>query len=296
MPKVSVIIPCYNQGKYVDEAVDSVLAQTFQDFEIIIVNDGSTDEFTNEKLKNYDKPKTHVIHTTNEGLSAARNNGIKASRGEYILPLDADDKIQASFIEQALFNIENNLNIGAVSTNWIIFGEKDALDTSFANVVSNTKFKGGTVIDYLMSNNSMSCGLFSRKIWNEAGGYNESMKNGFEDWDFWISITERDYQIFVIEEPLYFYRVKAESMNIIADEMRPELVKQLILNHIETFQKYIVDAIHTREIVIKSQSKQISNLNTEIVTLKDSIRIYKESIIYKIRKILHKSFLRLLKF
>jgi len=296
MSKVSVIIPCYNQGEYVDDAVDSVLAQTFQDFEIIIINDGSTDKFTNEKLKNYNRPKTKVIHTTNQGLSAARNNGIRASNGEYILPLDADDKIQMRFIEQALLYIENNLNIGAVSTNWIIFGEKDALDTSFANAVSNAKFKGGTVIDYIMSNSSMSCGLFPRKIWNETGGYNESMKNGFEDWDFWISITEKNYRIFVIEEPLYFYRVKVGSMNINADEMRPELVKQLMLNHLETFQKYVVEAIHIREIVIKSQSKQISNLNAEIITLKDSIRIYKQSIIFKIKKIFHKLFPRLLKF
>ena len=79
VPKVSVIIPCYNHGVYIDETVDSVLDQTFQDFEIIIINDGSTDEFTVEKLKTYNKPKTKVIHTSNQGLSSARNNGIRAS-------------------------------------------------------------------------------------------------------------------------------------------------------------------------------------------------------------------------
>jgi len=84
MPKVSVIIPCYNQGQYLDEAVDSVLNQTFEDFEIIIVNDGSTDDFTNNLLVNYHKPKTKVISTQNQGLPSARNNGIKIASGEYI--------------------------------------------------------------------------------------------------------------------------------------------------------------------------------------------------------------------
>ena len=93
MPKVSVIIPCYNQGACLEEAVDSVLAQTFQDFEILVVNDGSTDEATIRMLGKYERPKTRVIHTDNQGLAMARNNGIREARGAYILPLDADDKI-----------------------------------------------------------------------------------------------------------------------------------------------------------------------------------------------------------
>ena len=90
MPKISVIIPCYNQGQYVDEAVQSVLAQTYDDFEIIIVNDGSTDEFTNTLLSGYNNQKIKVITTSNQGLSEARNSGIRASAGEHILPPDAD--------------------------------------------------------------------------------------------------------------------------------------------------------------------------------------------------------------
>lgn len=81
MPKVSVIIPCYNQGTFIDEAVDSVLAQTFSDFEIIIVNDGSTDAATNALLKNYSRPKTTVVTTLNQGVCAARNTAIQMSGG-----------------------------------------------------------------------------------------------------------------------------------------------------------------------------------------------------------------------
>ncbi len=79
MPKVSAVIPCYNHGQYIDEAVDSILKQTYQDVEIIVINDGSTDQFTIEKLRVYCKPKTRVIHTENRGPSAARNTGIAAA-------------------------------------------------------------------------------------------------------------------------------------------------------------------------------------------------------------------------
>lgn len=86
MPKVSVIIPCYNQGAYVDGAVESVLAQTFRDFEIIVVNDGSTDGATNRLLADYHRPQTRVLRTENRGVAMARNHGIGVATGEYILP------------------------------------------------------------------------------------------------------------------------------------------------------------------------------------------------------------------
>ena len=101
-PTVSVVIPCYNQGQYLDEAVESVISQTYQDFEIIIINDGSNDLETIEILKNYQKPKTRIIHTENQGVIAARNRAIEAAQGKYILPLDADDKIGNTYLEEAV--------------------------------------------------------------------------------------------------------------------------------------------------------------------------------------------------
>ena len=98
MAKVSVIIPCYNQGAYLNEAVESILAQSYRDFEIIVVNDGSTDEETNRLLSGYDRQQTRVLHTENQGLSSARNNGIREAQGEYILPLDADDRIDPTYL------------------------------------------------------------------------------------------------------------------------------------------------------------------------------------------------------
>ena len=122
MPKVSVIIPCFNQGLYLDEAVESVLAQTFQDFEILVVDDGSTDEATIKMLKDYARPKTRVIHTDNQGLSMARNNGILEARGDYILPLDADDKIGPGYLEEAVRILDQHRDIGIVYCEAAFFG------------------------------------------------------------------------------------------------------------------------------------------------------------------------------
>ncbi|HNX59960.1 MAG TPA: glycosyltransferase family A protein, partial [Spirochaetota bacterium] len=124
MPKVSVIIPCYNQGIYVDEAVDSVLRQTFDDYEIIIVNDGSTDEITNEKLKSYCRPRTRVLTTENQGLAEARNTGIRNSSGVYILPLDADDVIAETYLEKAVAILDGNQKVGIVYSRAMLFGER----------------------------------------------------------------------------------------------------------------------------------------------------------------------------
>ena len=114
MTKVSVVIPCYNQGAFIDDAVNSVLAQTFSDFEIIIVNDGSTDATTNALLERYSRPKTTVIHTENQGVCAARNTAIKAAAGKYILPLDADDKIEPTYLEKAVNVFDNHPETGVV--------------------------------------------------------------------------------------------------------------------------------------------------------------------------------------
>ena len=124
MPKVSVVIPCYNYGEYIDEAVDSVLAQTYDDFEIIIVNDGSTDAYTNKLLDGYDRPKTRVIVTTNNGVATARNIGISAASGQYILPVDPDDRIGNTYLEKAVKILDEHQELGMVYSHVEFFGAR----------------------------------------------------------------------------------------------------------------------------------------------------------------------------
>ena len=114
MPRVSVVIPCFDHGRFIDEAVDSVLAQTYRDFEIVIVNDGSTDENTNRLLSSYQRPHTSVLQTPHRGLAGARNLGIAHASGEYILPLDADDRIGPTYCERAVALLDSNDALGIV--------------------------------------------------------------------------------------------------------------------------------------------------------------------------------------
>src|SRR3990170_5051272 len=127
--KVSVVIPCYNHGKYLNEAVDSVLKSDFADYEIIIVNDGSTDSYTLKIFRQMEQrfiqdQKVTIIHQENLGLSAARNSAIRAGRGKYILPLDADNKIRPNYLSRAVEVLDTDDEIGVVYAYANLIGEK----------------------------------------------------------------------------------------------------------------------------------------------------------------------------
>lgn len=222
MPKISVIIPCYNQGIYIDEAVESVLVQSYQNFEIIIVDDGSTDEETKKKLMEYDKPKTRVIHTTNQGLASARNNGIIEAKGEYILPLDADDKIGDKYLEEAVNILDQNQQIGICYCLAELFGEEKG----------KWELPAYSIEKILIVNMIFCTAFFRKKDWEHVGGYKSNMKNGWEDWDFWLSIIELARDVYRIPEVLFFYRIKKNSMlRSMSKEKKIELLTQLFHNH-----------------------------------------------------------------
>jgi glycosyltransferase involved in cell wall biosynthesis len=252
MPKVSVIIPCYNQGQYVDEAVDSILNQTFQDVELIVMNDGSTDEFTVEKLKHYNKPKTTVIHTSNQGLPKARNTGIRNGSGEYILALDADDYMGTTFLEKAVPVLDAQPEVGVVACGIQYFGTTQKRHMP----------KGGGVRTFLAQNDIGVPSLFRRVCWEETGGYDENLKQGYQDWNLWIDITKRGWLVHVIPEYLYFYRRTSDSMVTKSNLMRPGLVKQIVNNHREVFEQYVDDVIYEKEqkiLLLKQARKKLQN-------------------------------------
>ena len=202
MVKVSVIIPCYNQGCYVSEAVDSVLAQTFRDFEIIIVNDGSTDDKTNTILKTFKRDRTKVITTANQGLAAARNAGIAEAAGEYILPLDADDRIAPAYLEEGVSLLDSEAEVGIVYSRARLFGA--------VNCEWNLP---RYCLEEMVKDNIIFCSaLFRRSDWETVGGYDPGMIYGWEDYDFWLSLIERGREVRRLDSHLFFYRVSADSM------------------------------------------------------------------------------------
>lgn len=255
-PTVSVIIPCYNQGHYIDEAVGSVLNQTYQDLEIVIVNDGSTDANTIAILKSYSRVKTVVIHTDNQGLASARNNGIQAARGEYILPLDADDKISKTYVEKAVSLLQANENLGIVYSEAEFFGSR----------TGKWRLSQYHFPSILLDNVIFCSGFFRRSDWQKIGGYRANMKYGWEDYDFWLSMIELGRQIHRIPEPLFFYRKTSRSM---ADSMSREAYiysySQLFKNHPQLYSENIevlfAEIVDLRALIYRPE--QGRSLNTD---------------------------------
>ncbi len=231
MPKVSVVIPCYNHGQFLPETLESLEAQTFTDFEVIVVNDGSTDATTVALLNGLDRDKARVLHTENRGVSAARNLGISQARGEYILPLDSDDLIAPEYMERAVEVLSARPEVGIVYGERVLFGEQEG-------IVPLLEYDPrGILID-----NCIYPAAFFRKCDCEVvGGYNENMMHGWEDWDFWIALTSLEKQVMKIPEPLFYYRVRNTSRDHSLD-FRKKLVSMfaIVMRH---KRRYLVNAI-----------------------------------------------------
>lgn len=251
MPRVAVIIPCYNHGRHLDDAVASVLAQTFGDFEIFVVNDGSTDAFTVNLLKDYRRDKTTVLHKENGHLSSARNHGIKNSRSEFILTLDADDRFAPGFLEAAVKILDDEPRTGVVTCWTQCFGMKHHLITH--------KTGGGTV-DFLSQNRCAASCLFRRRCWEDAGGYDETMKLGYEDWSFWIAVTGHGWSVHCIPQALFFYRVAESSMVTGSDQIRPKLTRAMVHKHLAAYREHVEDVICEKERIIQKLGHNLDDL------------------------------------
>jgi glycosyltransferase involved in cell wall biosynthesis/SAM-dependent methyltransferase len=200
-PIVSVIIPCFNDGLFIDEALQSINQQTYSPIEIIVVNDGSDDRLTIEKIRSLENSSIRVINIPNSGPAAARNLGIQYSNGKYILPLDADDKIHSDYITKAVEIMEKDEEVGIVYC--------------FAEFIGNKKGKWNlppyNLRTMLLDNVIFATALYRKEDWEKVGGYDESLRYGMEDYDFWLSIIEINKKVYQIPEVMFFYRIKSNS-------------------------------------------------------------------------------------
>lgn len=227
-PLVSIIIPCYNQAHYLKECLDSVFAQSYQNFEVVIVNDGSTNPDTTDILNKLTYPKLTIIHQENQGASGARNTAIKTAKGKYILPLDADDKIASAFLEKAIPILENNENIGIVGGLTEFFGIKTGLFQ-----LPPFQFPA------ILKENMLVCScVFRRCDWEKVGGYNTNMIYGLEDWDFWLALIELKREVYQLNEVCLYYRKKNVSRTTELEKNKSLMLKQIIQNHPALYNAY----------------------------------------------------------
>lgn len=253
--KVTAVIPCYNHGQFVDRAVSSVLAQGVDDVVVYIVDDGSTDPETIEILDNYPTAKATVLRKENGHLSSARNHGIERASGDYILLLDADDYFAPTFLEQAIAILDADESAGAVTCLTQNFG----LRTDRANVKT-----GGGLKDFLTANPCNASCLFRKQCWVEVGGFDETMKEGYEDWNFWLTVTHKGWLIRSIPEYLFHYFVARESMVVESDKKRPELMRRLVENHLEAYREHVAFVVYEKE-------KEIQRLQMQLDVLRGSL-------------------------
>lgn len=230
MNKISIIIPCYNQAQYLPETLDSVLSQSYQNWECVIVDDGSPDN-TKDVAEVFCKKDNRFIYLYKEngGLASARNFGIQHSSGDYILPLDSDDIIDSTFLEKTLQVLVSDSEIKVVYTKVMAFG------------LINQEFKLPIcTMERMLARNCIVCTALYRKTdYNQTMGYNENMKYGLEDWDFWLSMLENGGKVYQIPELLFFYRIRKKAMhNSITDEQFDYLRKQIWLNHRKLYSEY----------------------------------------------------------
>jgi glycosyltransferase involved in cell wall biosynthesis len=200
--RISVVIPCYNHGEFVGEAVESVVGAKREDVELIVVDDGSTDKRTPQEMDKLEARGIKVVRQENRGLSAARNAAIVASQGEYIFPLDADDRMRSGWIDRAIEILDSNPKVG------VAYGDAEYFGTS------GGRWRVGPfdVSRLLAGNYIHASALYRRSVWERNRGYDVAMVHGFEDWDFWLGALEHGWQFRYIPEVFFEYRQAMESM------------------------------------------------------------------------------------
>ncbi|MDO8875796.1 MAG: glycosyltransferase family A protein, partial [Pseudolabrys sp.] len=201
VPAVSIVVPCYNGGRFIPQLLESLTRQTLRDFDILIVDDGSTDEATRQTLDGLD-PAIRVIRQPNKGLSAARNAGIAAARADLVFTLDCDDMIEPPFLGEALALLR-------------------AAPGDVAYVLCHKRLSGAASgflerhfnrFDLLFANPIPSAVLLRKTAWQAAGGYDETMRDGYEDWEFYLRLMLCGYRGITIRKPYVIYHVSSAGM------------------------------------------------------------------------------------
>ena len=255
--KVNIVIPLYNQEEFIEQCLRSAMSQTYPDFDITLVNDGSTDHSMvvvrevidrwngseREALVKYYADaglfepvfgcwdfngKLKIIDRENRGLSVSRNEGIRAGDGEFILPLDSDDWIEPNYLERTVPLMADS-KIGIVST-----------DMQYEGLLHNRIApKGLSLASEMVSNDLPVCSLIRRIAFEQTSGYETIFVDiagstkvlGYEDWNMWIDILKRGWSVGVVNEPLFHYRVKPVSMITQATKVHSGLVRLIHLMH-----------------------------------------------------------------
>lgn len=261
-PLVSVIVPCYKQAHFLPETLNSILNQTYNNWECIIVDDGSPDNTVEvaNSFASRDR-RFKILSQENQGLAMARNNGIAASRGYFILPLDSDDMIDSTYLEKAVDYFKKRPDTKLVYCEADRFGQKE----EYWNLPQYN------YEDEIWRNCIFCSSVYKRADYDNTVGYNPNMKGGFEDWDFWLSLLKPEDHVYRIPEVLFHYRFSDNSMLMTTAQSKKEfLYRQIYMNHPDIYQDYVKDIVFLKDI-IRSQ-ENIINGSRKLINIVQRIK------------------------
>jgi glycosyltransferase involved in cell wall biosynthesis len=274
-PLVSIIVPSYNQAQYLDECLQSVLNQSYSNWECIIVNDGSPDDTEQIAVKWATKDKRFKYYNkVNEGVSSARNFGIANSIGEFILPLDADDKISTDYIDLSIAAFQENFSLKVVYCKADKFGEE----------VGSWILDSFSLHNLSIRNMIFCSALFRKEDWELVGGYDVNMIYGIEDWEFWIAILKNGGQVKCLDCIGFYYRVKKVSRQKLFDKDKYDhSINYISIKHADFFVNQ-----HGNSIQLYRENVELKKFHSKVV----SSFLYK---VYKSPMFLYKKLSKLLK-
>ncbi|RYJ37838.1 Glycosyl transferase family protein [Flavobacterium anhuiense] len=231
---LSIIVPSYNAEATLGATLESVVRQDFQDWEVIIVNDGSTDRTEEIALKWVSKDsRFKYFFKQNEGLGKARNFGIDKSKGKFILPLDSDNLLIKDFAKDAIAVFEKKQDVGVVYGDAEYFGERNGLWK-----VPQYNFK-----KMLVDNFIDACAIYRKELWQKVGGYDVNMPfQGNEDWEFWLALGAIDVSFYHLNKITFKYFVSKTSMiRSFTSEMHYSNNDYIFKKYSNHYKKHYVD-------------------------------------------------------
>lgn len=251
-PILSIIIPCFNAEATLESTLESVLNQDFQEWEAIIVNDGSIDSTQRIALEwiNNDK-RFKYFSKENEGLGKTRNYGISKAIGVYILPLDADNLVEKDFATNVIQVFEEDPNVGVVHGYAEYFGEKDGI----------WKIEDFNLKKMLVHNYIDACAIYKKDLWEKVGGYDESMPHqGHEDWEFWLALASINTAFYNLHTITFKYFVSSQSMiRSFTNEMVFLNQDYIVKKHSKLFHDEYVKLVFSIDKITKERSGKIKS-------------------------------------
>jgi glycosyltransferase involved in cell wall biosynthesis len=269
---VSIIVPCYNVEKYIQEALFSILGQTYRNIEVLCIDDGSYDNTKNiiQKIQELD-PRVKYIYQKNQGVCIARNNAINKAQGYYILPIDSDDLVSPNFVEKLVEAIEK---IGCDVATPCFYKFEKPFDMQFFDLPVPSK------LNMVKDNVCVCASLFKKDDFIKLGGFDvENFGKGFEDYDLWLNFLSKNLTITKVKEAVYFYRQHSNenSVNNAANNIKGELRDKLFTKY--PFTKFYLKLNNLIDFInIKTKSR------TVLYRLRDAIPSFLRRYWSKIRR------------